>query len=798
MSYQIRKAGVVGSGTMGSGIATLLAAVGIPVVLLDLPAKDTQPGDPPDKRNSITLDNLNRLKKSRIPAIFEASDLDRITVGNTEDNLDLLGDADWIIEVIIERLDAKVDLMARLESVRRPGSIISTNTSGISVNAIAEGRSEDFQRHFLGTHFFNPPRHLKLLEIIPAAHTDPALVAFMARFAERVLGKGVVICKDTPNFIANRFISIAGGFAMNYAIDNGYSVEEVDNLTGPIIGRPKSGTFRLADVVGVDVLAHVATNLYPAIPDDPHRELLRNEGMARVTGFLMENRFLGDKTGQGLYKKVEKDGQREFWSLNLQTLEYDPPSKVRFESVGKVRNIEDTGARIKALLAETDRAAQYLWHVHAFYLAYASQMLGEIADDIVSIDNANKWGFAHELGPFEIWDAIGVRESVARMEADGYKVAGWVREMLDAGIETFYRREAGAVTGLYDPGRKGYAPVTPDPRLINLNQARAAGKEIDRNSGASLFDIGEGVLLLEFHTKANALDDDIFIMLRRGLDRLDSGSYEGMVIGNQGDFFSAGANLFILAMAAGSGQLDQIGTFLKTGQDLMMTVRYFHKPIVTAPFGVTVGGGAEITMHGAQIVAHAELYMGLVEIGVGVVPAWGGTKETVRRVITPAMQIPNADPLPPLQKALEQIAMAKTSTSAMEARTMGYLSAGDRIVMNKDHHLAEARRAVLELAAGGYAPPPRAKLYAAGRDAKAAMLMGVYMLNEAKYATDHEAKIARKLAHILCGGDLSAPTWADEQYFLDLEREAFMSLVGEPKTLERIQHMLQTGKALRN
>lgn len=798
MSYTIKKAGVVGSGTMGSGIATLLAGVGYPVVLLDLPGKDTCPGDTLAKRNSIVFDNLDRLKKSRIPALFEASDVERITVGNTEDDLARLADCDWIIEVIIERLDAKQGLMARLETVRQPGAIISTNTSGISVNAIAEGRSEDFRRHFLGTHFFNPPRHLKLLEIIPARDTDPALVSFMADFAETILGKGVVVCKDTPNFIANRFISISGGFGMNYALDHGYSVEEIDNLTGPLIGRPKSGTFRLADVVGVDVLAHVATNLYPAIPDDPHRDVLQHEGTMRATQFLLDNRFLGDKTGQGFYKKVEKDGAREFWALNLKTLDYEPPQKVRFESVGKVRHIEDTGARIKALVNESDRAAQYAWHVHAFYLSYAAQMLGEIADDIAAIDNANKWGFAHELGPFEIWDALGVRETVQRMEADGYAVAPWVHDMLAAGHENFYRREHGALTGIYDPRLKDYAPVAPDRWVINLANMRAAQKELDRNSGASLLDMGGGVLLLEFHTKANALDDDIFVMLRRALDRLDSSDFVGMVIGNQGDYFSAGANLFVLAMSAASGQFDSIEQFLKQGQDMFMAVRYFHKPIVAAPFGVTVGGGAEITMHAARAVAHAELYMGLVEMGVGVIPAWGGTKETVRRVITPAMQIPNADPLPALQKALEQIALAKVSGSAMEARSMGYLGAADRIVMNKDRHLAEAKRMVLELAEGGYHPPARARLYAAGRDAKAAMLLGVYMLHEGRYASDHDAKIARKLVHVLCGGDLSAPGWAGEQYFLDLEREAFLSLIAEPKTLERVQHMLQTNKPLRN
>jgi 3-hydroxyacyl-CoA dehydrogenase len=799
MSYTIRKVGVIGSGTMGGGIATLLAGVGIPVVLLDIAAKDTQAGDPPAKRSAIALENIEKLKKSRIPAIFNATDVDLISIGNLDDDLQRLAECDWIIEVIVEKLPIKQALMEKLEAIRKPSAIISSNTSGLSINAIAEGRSDAFKRHFLGTHFFNPPRHLKLLEIIPGAHTDPALVQFMANFATEILGKGVVLCKDTPNFIANRFISIAGGFGMNYAYDHGYTIEEIDMLTGPLIGRPKSGTFRLADVVGVDVLAYVAQNLHPAIPNDPQREVLRHVGTTRVTEFLMQNNFLGDKSGQGFFKKVERDGQREFWALNLRTLEYEAPQKVRFESVDKHRKNPNTGARIKALIAETDRAGVYLWHLHAFYLSYAATMLGEIADDILSIDNANKWGFNHELGAFEIWDAIGVRESVARMKADGYSLPAWVDEMLANGFETFYQRDSsGAVTGIYNPQRKAYDTVLPDKNIVMLHQLRAAGKVVEENSSATLFDMGDGICLVEFHTKANALDNDIFDLIQRSLERMDRGEFDGMVVGNQGEYFSAGANLFIMAMAAQSGQFSDIEKMITGGQQLMQTMRYFPKPIVTAPFGVTVGGGAEMTMTGARVVAHAELYIGLVEVGVGLIPAWCGTKEMVKRIITPAMQLQNADPLPPLQKAFEQLALAKTSTSAMEAREMGFLRAVDRIVMDKARQLAEAKRTVLELLAEGYTPTPPQKLYAAGRDAKAALHMAVYQLHQGKFASDHDAKLARHLAHILCGGDVTAPTWLDEQHFLDLEREAILSLLGEQKTLERIQHMLTTGKPLRN
>lgn len=798
MAYNIRKVGVIGSGTMGGGIAMLLAGVGLPVTLLDIPAKDTQPGAPAVKRNAIVLDNLNKLKKSRIPAIFHPDDVDRVTVGNLDDDLALLSDADWIVEVVVERLDVKQALMAKLDEVRKQGAIISSNTSGLSINAIAEGRSDDFRKHFLGTHFFNPPRHLKLLEIIPGQETDPALVAFMHEFGERTLGKGVVICKDTPNFIANRFISVAGGFATAYAIDHGYTVEEVDSLTGQIVGRPKSGTFRLSDIVGNDVSVHVSQNLYPAIPNDESREILHHEGTARVYQFLLDNKFLGDKTGQGFFKKVDKDGQREFWPLDLKTLEYVPPTKVRFDSVGKVRKIEDTGARIKALINETDRAAQYVWHVHAFYLAYASRRVGEIADDLVSIDNANKWGFAHELGPFEVWDAIGVRETTARMEADGYQVATWVHEMLAQGCETFYRRHpSGIVTGVYDPAKKAYVPLLADPHVISVKNLRGMNKEVEKNAGASLHDLGDGVALLEFHTKANALDEDVFKMFERAFVRLES-DFDALVIGNQGDYFSAGANLFVMAMAIQAGDFAAIEQMIRAGQDLGMRLRYFPKPIVAAPFNMAVGGGCEFTMASQRVVAHAELYIGLVEMGVGVIPAFGGCKEMVRRVVNPVMQVQYAEVLPPLQKVFEQIALAKVSTSAMEARAMGILGPNDRIVMNKDHLIAEAKRTAMDMVASGYTGIPRTKVYAAGKEAKAALTMGVYGLEHGNYATAHEAKIARKLAHILCGGDLSAPTWVDEQYFLDLEREAFLSLTGEAKTLERIQFMLMNNKPLRN
>ncbi len=798
MIDRIRKAGVIGSGTMGSGIAALLAGVGVQVILLDIPARDTQPGDPPEKRNALVLKNIEAMGQSRPAQLYHPADRALITPGNLEDDLGRLEDADWIIEVVVERLDIKQNLMEKLEAVRQPEAIVSTNTSGLSIHAIADGRSEDFQRHFLGTHFFNPPRYLKLLEVIPHTQTDPALVDFMVEYGTNVLGKGVVVCKDTPNFIANRFISLVGSYTMGYALDHGYTVLEVDNLTGPLIGRPKTATFRLNDLVGNDVLAHVSENLYPAIADDPDREVLRHPRLVSVVKKLLDEGWLGNKADQGFYKKMFVEGERQFWALNLETFQYEPPAKVRFESVGQHRKIEDTGARIKALIHETDRAGQFLWALHAFYLSYAARMYGVIADDIVSMDSANRWGFNHELGPFEIWDAIGVRESIPRLEADGYPVAAWVKEMVESGHETFYRRNAhGVVTGYYDPARRGYVDMPADRRAFVIADLKAEGRTVDQNPGAHLIDLGDGVLLLEFHTKVNALDEDIVRMAYKGLDYLKT-DFEAMVVANQGEHFSAGANIFLIAMLAQQGEWDRLHEVVREGQRLFQTMRHFPKPIVTAPHGMALGGGAEFTMAGSRIVAHAELYIGLVEFGVGLIPAWTGTKEMLRRVVNPVMAVPNADVLPHLQKAFEQIGLARVSESAQQAREMGFLGPADRIVMNRDHHLAEAKHTALEMIAGGFTPLPPQQIWAAGRDALAALRLAIAQLREGGYATEHDAKIANKLAFVMTGGDLSAPGWVPEQYILDLEREAFVSLCGEPKTQERIWYMLQNNKPLRN
>jgi 3-hydroxyacyl-CoA dehydrogenase len=797
MTYKISKVGVIGSGTMGAGIAALLAGVDIPVIILDIPAPNTEAGSP--KRNSIVENNLKTLQKAKPPQLFEAEDLDLLQSGNTEDDLGLLADCDWVIEVIIEKLAPKQALMERLERVVKPTAIISSNTSGLSIHAIAEGRSADFRRRFLGTHFFNPPRYLKLLEIIPHADTDPDLVAFMMHFGETVLGKGCVLCKDTPNFIGNRFMSISGSMALNYAVDHGYTVEEVDAITGPLIGRPKSATFRLNDVVGVDIAAGVARNLYEAIPNDPWRDVLVHEGATKVFDFLLSNKFLGSKTGQGFFKTVSEGGEKQFYHLDLRTFEYLAPSNPRFESVSKHRKVADTGERIRLLVNEEDRAAQYLWHLHAGLLAYASHKLGEITDDLLSIDNAQKWGFGHELGPFEIWDALGVAESLPRMEADGYKVAAWVKEMLAKGFSTFYKRdEKGNLLGYYDPRKGDYVLLEVNKNIVTIAGLRSAGKTLEKLEGASLHDMGDGVALVEFHSKMNAIDGDIMTILEKALRRLES-DFDGLVIGNQGENFSVGANLAIAAMAAANGAYDQIEASVKRGQDLTQALRYAPKPVVTAPFGMVLGGGAEFAMAGWRMVAHMESYFGLVELGVGLVPGWGGCKELLRRNLNPIMQAsPNANALPHLQKIFEQIGTAKVSGSAAEARSMGFLSAADRIVMNRDHLLAEAKAEVLSLIVRGGDNGKAGMVWAAGRDALAMLNVGVWSLREGGFASAYDEYLGKKLAYVLCGGDLSEPQWVPEQYILDLERQTLVELTHQPQTLERISHMLTTGKPLRN
>jgi 3-hydroxyacyl-CoA dehydrogenase len=807
MTYTMRRAAVIGAGTMGAALAAHLANAGVSVLLLDivppqLTAEEKKKGltlADKEVRNRFPRSGLDRSLKSR-PADFMVPELAaRITIGNLEDDFEKLKEVDWILEAIVENLEIKRDLMARLEKVRAQGAIVSTNTSGIPVAHIADGRTAEFRRHFLGTHFFNPPRYLHLLELIPTADTSPEVVDFMSRMGEKRLGKGVVVCKDTPNFIANRVGTMAGLFVIDYALRNGYSVDEVDALTGPLIGHPRTATFRLFDLVGIDVLYHVTRNLYPVVPDDESRELLTSQPVLTLLKRMVDNNWLGSKSGQGFYKEVRKDGVREFWSLNLKTFEYESPTKPRFDSVGRAKDVEPLAERLKVMLAGEDRAANLLRASTYYGLAYASQRLPEIADSPLAVDQAMRWGFTHDQGPFETWDALGVRETVKQMEAAGAPPAAWVKEMLASGNETFYARAGERRVGVYEPVRKGYREIAPNRSEIALSVRKSeSGGVLAQNDGASLVDLGQGVACVEFHTKMNALDTDIWDMLARSLDRLEAGEFEGLVIGNEADNFCVGANLAYVGVAAQNKAWDLLEQGIRQFQQINMRIRYASRPVIAAPAGMALGGGCEITMASPHAVVAAEGYVGLVEVGVGLIPAGGGSKEMVRRLVSPAMQNRGADPLPALQRIFETVGQARVSTSAEEGRKLGFLSPENRLVMNRAHLLAEAKEEALHLAQAGYRAPIPFKVYAAGRDALSAMRVGLYMYRESAAVTEYDVVVGTHLARVLCGGDLTAPDWVDEQYFLDLECEAFLSLCGESRTQERIWHMLQTGKPLRN
>ena len=794
MTYSIRKAAVIGAGTMGGGIAAHLANIGIPVVLLDMvpPNLSEAEKNDPKARNRIVQSLYDRMAKARPANLARADRGDLITLGNLEDDFDLLADCDWIVEVIIEQLAPKQALMERIEAVRKPGSIISSNTSGIPINEIANGRSDEFKAHFLGTHFFNPPRYLKLLEVIPTPDTDPEVVDFMVQFGSDVLGKGVVVCKDTPNFIANRFIAIVGSYLAEYALENGYTIAEVDAITGPLVGHPKTATFRLTDLVGLDVMMHVNNNLYPAIAHDPYREILKGPKSTALNEKLAANKWLGNKSGQGFYKQVRVGGSREFHTIDPETLEYSNPPSVRFDSVGAVRKIEDLGERLRKLMEFDDRAANFVRDTTYYMLAYAGYVTPEIAHSIVDVDNANRWGFAHEAGPFEIWDMLGVAETIEKMEAVGLTVADWVKEMVSSGHESFYKDGR-----FYDFQTKQYSPVPLDEKNITVLGLHEANKELVRNDSASLLDMGDGVLLFEFHAKMNAIDDQIIALGHEALARLDS-DFDALVIGNDADNFCVGANLFAVGVAAASGMWDDLNKMIRGLQSLTFGLQHAPKPVVTAVRGMALGGGVEMAVAGWESVAAHETYMGLVEVGVGLIPAGGGCKELLRRRINPVMKTANGDVLPVLQDVFTQVATAKVGESAWQAKELGYLRDSDMIVMNAEHGLAQAKARALQLAAIGAKPPEVEKIYAAGRDALFALKLGVQGFVWGNYASEHDALISGKLAHVLTGGDLSTGTWVDPWYILDLEREAFLSLLGEEKTRERMTHMLTTGKPLRN
>jgi 3-hydroxyacyl-CoA dehydrogenase len=800
MADDIRRVAVLGAGTMGAAIAAHAANAGLTVDLLDVAPGEATPEEaakgltPADRavRDRVVRAGFERMKAARPAALASPSLAARITLGNFEDDFDRVALADWVVEAVVERLEPKQELLARVEKVARPDAVISSNTSGIPLALIAEGRSEDFRRRFLGTHFFNPPRYLKLVELIPTADTDPAVVEKVRELVEGALGKGAVTAKDTPNFIANRIGSFAGMQAMRYALANGYSIEEVDALTGPLVGRPKTATFRLADQVGLDVLVGVADNLHRLAPDDDSREELQAPEPLRR---MIEAGRLGIKNGGGFYRRDRRDGRTVFDVIDLDTLEYRSAADPGPPIVAAAQERRDLGERLRFLLdhAEDDRGARFLRDTILPTLAYAARRVPEIADSLVEVDRAMEWGFGHQAGPFRTWDLIGARAGAGRMEALGLEVAGWVREFLDAGNETFYRDGT-----VYSPVTRGYEQVRTDPEVLDLAALKAAGHELRGNDSASLVDLGDRVLCLEIHSPASTLDGGVIELGYEALSELEEGDWQGLVIANQAANFCVGANLVEVGMAAYEGAYDQVKEAAKGLQELLAGFRFAPRPVVAAPHGQTLGAGAEICLHADRVVASLETYVGLVETAVGLIPAGGGCKELVRRLVSPAMRVADAPPLPFLQRVFETIALAKVATSAVEARELGFLADDDRVVLHPDHLLAEARWEVLELAPG-YRPPAReASVFAAGRPTLAALELGVQTMQWGGYASGHDGLTGRQLARVLCGGELSAPQWVGEDHLLELEREAFVELLRTEKTMERIQAMLTTGKPLRN
>jgi 3-hydroxyacyl-CoA dehydrogenase len=785
----IHRVAVLGAGTMGAAIAAHAANAGLDVDLLDLAP---EPPGPDGDRNAIVRAGFERMRGARPAALAAAGVAERIRLGNFHDDLDRLAAADWILEAVVERLEPKRALMERVEQVAAPDAVVTSNTSGIPLASIARGRPAAFRRRFLGTHFFNPPRYLRLVELIPTADTDPEVLERVRDLVERVLGKGAVVAKDTPNFIANRLGSFAGMHDLRYALDHGYSIEEVDALTGPLLGRPKTATFRLSDQVGLDVMVGVAGNLYELAPEDESREVLH--APEPVRRMLAAGR-LGNKSGGGFYRRGTRDGRTVFDVIDLDTLEYRPAARPDLPIVEAAGEHGELGARLRFLLdrAEQDRGARYVRDTLLPALAYASRRVPEIADSLVEVDHAMEWGFGHEAGPFRTWDLLGVREGTERMRALGLEVAGWVDDFLAAGHASFYRDGS-----VWSPLRGRYEPLAGDPDAIDLGVLRAAGRTVAGNASASLVDLGDGVLCLELHSPASAVDAGVLELGARALDELERGPWSGLVIANQQRNFCVGANLGEVGMAAYQGAYEQVEQAAKGLQELLMGLRFAAKPVVAAPHGQTLGAGAEIVMHADRVVAALETYIGLVEVGVGLVPAGGGCKELLRRVVGPAMRAAEVPPLRLLQRVFETIGLAKVATSALEARELGFLADHDRVVLDADHLLAEAKREVLALAPG-YRPPAReASVYAAGQPVLAALEMGLQTLVWAGQASEHDALIGRKLARVLCGGELSAAQWVSEDRILALEREAFVELLHEEKTMERIQAMLTTGRPLRN
>lgn len=788
---------------MGAAIAAHLSNAGIPTLLLDIAPRELSEDeqkkglslDAPQVRYRIVNSLFEAAKKLKPAPFMLEGNANLISLGNFEDDLHKIKDCDFVIEAVVENLDIKHKLFAEVEKYMKPGAVVASNTSGIPIESIAEPFSDDFKKHFVGIHFFNPPRYMKLVEVIPTKATDGEIACQVSGFLDERLGKGVVPAKDRPNFIANRIGVFSMMATIKEMIEMGLTPTEVDQITGKAIGHASSATFRTSDLVGLDVTAHVVSNLYPAIPEDEDREVFQ---MPELIKTLMEKKILGDKTNGGFFKKSKgADGKREILELDLQTFEYKPQVKTKFPSIDQAKAIEDLPKRVKTLVWGKDNVGEFLWKTTSRIARYAANRIPEIADTIVEIDNAIKWGFGWEIGVFETWDAIGVKESVERMKAEGQAIPENVQKMLDAGAETFYKYENGTKS-FYDLTGGGYKPIADKSGVIVLKSVKDRTGVIKSNSAASLIDIGDGVACLEFHSKMNSLGGDTVSMLKYAVDETEK-NHTGLVIGNQGGNFSAGANIMMILLAAQEEEWDDIEMGVRQLQKAVMRLRYSSKPVVTAPYGLTLGGGCEIAMHGNKTRAAGETYIGLVEVGVGLIPAGGGTKELTMRAMDKAKATPDADPLAFLKKTFETIAMGKVATSAQEARSFGILRDSDAISLNGDRLIADAKADVLALAATGYVQPvERTDVFVMGEQAQAAIKLALHMMKSGGFISEHDHLIGTKLAKIMSGGDFNHSTHVSEQHLLDLEREAFLSLCGTRKTQERIGAMLKTGKPLRN
>lgn len=795
MKRTINKVAVVGSGIMGSGIACHFANIGVEVLLLDIAPKELTEAEQKKGltlehklvRNRIVNEQLANALKSKPSPIYHTKFANRIKTGNLEDDLSKIANVDWIIEVVVERLDIKQQVFEKIEKYRKPGTLITSNTSGIPIGFMSEGRSEDFQKHFCGTHFFNPARYLKLFEIIPGPKTSPEVLDFLNSYGEKYLGKTSVVAKDTPAFIGNR-IGIFGIMSLFHQVKElGLTVEEVDKLTGPVIGRPKSATFRTVDVVGLDTLVHVANGLYQNCPNDEAHDLFK---LPAFIATMMENKWLGSKTGQGFYKKEGKD----ILALDLDTLEYKPSKKASFATLELTKTIEKPIDRFKVLITGTDKAGEFYRKNFGAIFAYVANRIPEISDELYKIDDAMKAGFGWENGPFEIWDAVGVQKGIELIEATGQKVAPWVAEMVNLN-QSFYSTKDGA-TYYYDIAQKASVKKPGQDAFILLDNIRST-KKVWGNSDASIFHLGDGILNLEFHSKMNTIGSGVLQGINKAIDMAEQ-EYHGLVIGNQGANFSVGANIGMIFMMAVEQEYDELNFAIKYFQDTIMRCRYSSIPVVVAPHGMSLGGACEMTMHADRVVAAAETYIGLVEFGVGVIPGGAGSKEMAVRASDLFRK--NDVELNVLQEYFLTIGMAKVATSAYEAYDLGILQKGkDIVVVNRDRQIATAKQVALQMAEQGYTKPiERTDIKVLGKQALGMFLVGTNSMQAGNFISEHDRKIANKLAYVMAGGDLSEPTLVSERYLLDLEREAFLSLCTERKTLERIQYMLTKGKPLRN